>query len=110
MFLHFTFVLHVLHRSREPAEHPFDSVSVSLTRSVAVDRELPTRVAMIESVCSAAEAVFIEFYTLLEKTWAVGLPTRLLYVKCQTRRIPTAIAKHSLRLGTARLGSSPPIM
>ena len=83
MFLHFTFVMHVLHLSRGPAEHPFDSVSVSLTRCVAVDRELPSRVPMIESVCSAAEAVFIEDYTLMEKTWAVGLPTRLLYVKCQ---------------------------
>ena len=65
------------------SESSFHSVSVSLTRSVAVNRELPSRVPLIESVCSAAEAVFIEYYTLLEKTWAVGLPTRLLYVMCQ---------------------------
>ena len=49
MFLHFTFVLHVLHSSCGPAEHPFDSVSVALTRSDAVDRELPSRLAMIET-------------------------------------------------------------
>ena len=79
----FHFVMHVLHQSRGPADNPFDSVSVPLTRSVAVDRELPSRVPMIESVCSAAEAIFIEYYTLLEKTWAVGLLTRLLYVMCQ---------------------------
>ena len=60
-------VMHVLPLFRGLAHHPFDSVNVSWTRSVAVDRE------MVESVCSAAEGIFIENYTLREKTWAVGV-------------------------------------
>ena len=59
----FCFVMHVLPLFRGLAHHPFDSVNVSWTRSVAVDRE------MVESVCSAAEGIFIEYYTLLEKLW-----------------------------------------
>ena len=59
--LAFDLVMHVLHRSRGPADHDLDWVSVSSTRPSAVDRELPSRVTMIKSVCSAADMISTTF-------------------------------------------------
>ena len=42
----FQFVVHVLHWSRGPADHAFNWASVPSIRSVAVDRQLPSRVPM----------------------------------------------------------------
>ena len=58
--------MHVLHRSRWPGDHALNWVSVPSTRSVALDRELPSRVRMIEFVCSAGR-IFNNFYLLLEE-------------------------------------------
>ena len=46
----FHFVMHVLHQSRGPTGHALNRVSVTSTRSVAVDRVLPSRVPTIEFV------------------------------------------------------------
>ena len=45
----------------------FNRLSLPSTRLVAVDRELPSRVPMIEFVCSAAEGIFNDCYPLLKK-------------------------------------------
>ena len=59
--LAFDLVMHVLHRSRGLADHDLGWVSVSSTRPSAVDRELPSRVTMIKSVCSAADMISTTF-------------------------------------------------
>ena len=63
----FHFVMHVLHRSRGPADHAFNWVSVPSTKSVAVERALASRVPMIEFVCSAAERISNDYCLLLEE-------------------------------------------
>ena len=81
--LAFHFVMHVLHQSRGPADHAFNWVGVLSTRSVAVDREMPSWVAMIELMCSAAERILNDFHPLLEELVQWELPTRLPCVRCQ---------------------------
>ena len=53
--------MHVLHRSRWPGNHALNWVSVPSMRSVALDQELPSRVRMIEFVCSATVRIFNDY-------------------------------------------------
>ena len=59
------FVIHVLHRSRCPADHACNWFAVPSTRSATVDRELPSREPTIEFVRSVAETIFNTYYPLL---------------------------------------------
>ena len=89
--------------SHGPADHAFNCVSVPSTRSLAVDRELPSRVPMIENACSAAKRIFNDYSPYSRNLGSGRAHTTSL---CQMPRIVRECCEDLRHHGASSFGTS----